>query len=268
MNTNEHSRNKPWKIGSFTKNFRWGEYPNTLRQLYEAINIGFSGSLKPVLRSDFRKRVAERDLIDLIPANFFVFNQMIDGNSYIAVDELIYQALTFPHSRQFDRLATFTLLLSEVGRWGGADPEQSQPSDWARFFVIDQLSKLIEWHPSDYSADEIEKYLSDKNNFEGNTRKISTNLSYFFNSGDLKGFSEEKETEWLSNSIFLALDRYYLIERPEQVSLGWCIDTLRRHDIADLVGPETDLKVFAIEATARLFSASGGLERFFEGNVK
>src|SRR5688572_469325 len=102
MTKNEHNRNKPWKIGSFTKNFRWGEYPNTLRQLHIAINAGFSNTLKPVKRSIFRKRIADLGLIDLIPANFFVFNQIIDAESYVVVDELVYQAIKFPHSRQFD----------------------------------------------------------------------------------------------------------------------------------------------------------------------
>lgn len=264
---NVHNRDKPWKIGSFTKNFRWGEYPDSLQQLHKAINIGFEGSLKPVARTEFRRRLSKRNLIDYIPANFFVFNQIIDGNSYVAVDELIYQALSFPHGRQFDRLATFTLLLSEVGRWQGADPEQAQPSDWARFFVIDHLSNLEQWRRKDYSADKIEKYLQERRNFEGNTRKLSTNLSYFFNAGDLGGFADDQQNEWLPNSIFLALDRYYLIERPQEVSLGWCIDALRRNDIVDLIGPETDVKVFALEATARLFSSSQGLERFVEREV-
>lgn len=191
MKVSLHSRSKPWKIGSFTKNFRWGEYPNSLKRLHDAINVGFERKLKPVPRDVFRKRLSSAGFIDYIPVNFFLFNQNIDNTTYIAVDELVYQAITREHDRQFDRLVTFTLLLSEVGLWRGASPEQAQPSDWARYFVIDNLTKLEKWKPRDYSADKIESYLSRRENFEGNTRKISTNLSYFFNSGDLRGFSEE-----------------------------------------------------------------------------
>jgi hypothetical protein len=226
--------------------------------------VGFCRKLKPVLRETFRKRLIDAGFIDYIPANYFLFNQNIDDMTYIAVDELVYQAITREHDRQFDRLATFALLLSEVGLWRGASPEQAQPSDWARYFVIDNLSKLEKWSQEDYSADRIESYLSRKKNFEGNTRKISTNLSYFFNSGDLCGFSEDGSGEWVSSSVFLALDRYFLIERPANVSLGWCIDVLKKYDIADLVGPETEFKIFAVEASARLFSSVGGLGRFVE----
>ncbi len=267
MTRNERNRQKPWRIGSFTKNFRWGEHPNSLKQLHVAINVGFAGELKPVQRSLFRERISDHNLIDYIPANFFVFNQVIGDESFIAVDELVYQSLTRPHNRQFDRLATFTLLLSEVGQWKGAGEGQDQPSDWARYFVTDQLSNLTAWKASDYSADKIETYLADMKNFEGNTRKLATNLSYFFNSGDLQGFPDERSTEWLTNSIFLALDRYYLIDRPEKASIGWCIDTLQKHEIVDLVGPETDFKIFSIEASARLFSSVNGLDRLAESNT-
>jgi len=261
--SDRHSRTKPWRIGSFTKNFGWGEYKGTLKRIYDAIRIGFNNELKPVKRSDFRARIRSEGYVDLIPVNFFLFNQIIDGESYIIVDELVYQALSTEHSQQFDRLVTFALLLSEVGVWkGDFSPEQAQPSDWARYFVIDRLSPLPAWHNSDYSAKSIDSYLSGMKNFEGGTYKISRNLSYFFNSSNFYKLRDEPDGEWLPNSIFLALDRYYLIERPQHMSLGWCLDTLERNEVLSLTGPATEFKIFAGESSARLYSSVSGVERF------
>lgn len=68
--SNRHSRTKPWKIGSFTKNFGWGAQPGTLKRLYDAIKIGFQNELKPVERDVFRKRIKDNGYVDLIPVNF------------------------------------------------------------------------------------------------------------------------------------------------------------------------------------------------------
>jgi hypothetical protein len=209
--------------------------------------------------------LTDNGFIDYIPANFFVFNQVIGNTSYIAVDELAYQAVAFKHRPQFDKLALFALLLSEVGTWKGASPEQQNPSEWARFFVIDVLSKYESWSPALYTADSIESFLQRTPKFEGNTRKLSTNLSFIFNKAKLNEFRSFDDNEFFANAIFLALDRYYLKEFPQpELSVGWAIETLRRYDLADLIGSETEFRVFAEKAVVRLFSAVRGPNRFEE----
>lgn len=42
-----------WRPGSFTKNFSWGKAKG-LRQLFDAIAIGFRGRLEEVSREQFR----------------------------------------------------------------------------------------------------------------------------------------------------------------------------------------------------------------------
>lgn len=261
MTTNK-KRVKVWRIGSFTKNFRWGKEIDGLKRLYDAINVGFSGKLHPVLRSTFRDRLRKRGFIDYIPANFFVFNQNINGEDLIVVDELVYQAVKFDHTENFDRLAIFALLLSEAGKWKGATQEQENPSEWARFFVLEDLSQLEKWTPDLYSADRIESYLNGKKEFEGNTRKLATNLSYFFNKGNLSDLREIESPDWFSSAIFLALDRYYLKSLPPAPSVGWAIDALTENDVVDLTGPMSEFQLEMQKSIAKLYLSVHQVERF------
>src|SRR3954465_5927488 len=96
-----------WRPGSFTKNYSWGPLSDGLRRLYESIRVGFDGILEPVARTEFRRRIAPLGRPDYIPLNFFLFNEVRNGVSYVAVDELVFQALTFRHGSQFDKLALF-----------------------------------------------------------------------------------------------------------------------------------------------------------------
>jgi hypothetical protein len=77
-------------------------------------------------RQVFRDRVKDTGLPDYIPLNFFLFNKPINGVDYVICDELVFQALNFPHSKSFDLLALFAFNLSMVGDWKGATPPTAE----------------------------------------------------------------------------------------------------------------------------------------------
>src|SRR5437588_10781422 len=117
-----------WRPGSFTKNFSWGSPRDGLKQLHEVIRLGFDNEMADVPRHLFRERVSRSGRPDYIPINFFLFNKIINGEDHIVADELVFQALHFDHSFDFDRLGLFAFIFSYVGRWKGAEEYESRPA--------------------------------------------------------------------------------------------------------------------------------------------
>ena len=194
-----------WRPGSFTKNYSWGPLSDGLKRLHESIKVGFDGVLEPVTRAEFRRRIAPLGRPDYIPLNFFLIK---NGVSYIAVDELVFQALTFRHGSQFDKLALFAFNLSNVGRWSGAAPYQSEPALWAKHYVADRVGRVLEWNASRVSADDIERFVTEDARYTGQTaRKLSTNLNYLLQAGRLRDLQSRKPERWWLSAIFLTLDR-------------------------------------------------------------
>ncbi len=263
MKSNKPDRVLPWRPGSFTKNFGWGKPEKGFARLHSALNTGFDSELKPVTREQFWNRLDNEGYIPHIPANFFVFNGILGGVNYIFPDELVFKALSQPHDTSFDKLVFFTLLLSEVGTWKGARNGQSQPSEWARFFALQQLDRADYWRPKNYTADKIEEYLRSESRFEGGagTRKLATNLSYFFSQAGIEHFFDSDDPSWLTDCIFLALDRYYMKYKPEKLNIDWAINTLAENEVADLAGPFEESFLDAQSITARLFIESNAVER-------
>ncbi|HEY6630104.1 MAG TPA: hypothetical protein VIZ90_01500, partial [Rhizobiaceae bacterium] len=134
-----------WRPGSFTKNFSWGERSLGLRHLHEAIRVGFANEIKDTSRNVFRQRLESLRRPDFIPINFFLFNKVIQGLDTIVVDELVYQALTFPHSSRFDKLAIFAFNFSMAGSWKGSKPYQSRPALWAHHYISDRFGPVHRW---------------------------------------------------------------------------------------------------------------------------
>lgn len=252
-----------WKTGSFTKNFSWGKAEG-LKRLYDAINIGFDGKLQPVKRERFRERIAKEHYVDFIPVNFFLYNRIIGGQSYIEIDELVYRAIFFEHDDRFDKLALFSLLLSEVGTWNGAQEEQRQPAEWARFFVLDYLSKFEEWTTERFSKSEIQRFLKERPEFSGGTEKLATNLSYVMNRGGLKDFPGDLTSGWWADAIFLALDRYSMNAGNSISTIGTAIDALQENDVIALTGPENRIRVDASKKLSQLYIASQTISRLHE----
>lgn len=269
MNANKPVRETPWRIGSFTKNFSWGKPDSGFRRLHAAINIGFGEELKPVPRRVFWERLQRAGFVPHIPANFFVFNGILNGENFIFPDELVFQALSSKHNRNFDKLTFFTLLLSESGNWKGARAGQSQPSEWARYLFLERAQEFDAWKTGHFSADKIESFLRNESRFEGGTgtRKLATNLSYFFSLANIERFPEEDDLNWVSDSIFLALDRYFMIKWPDDFGLEWALNTLFENEIVSLSGPFESNFLEYDDVTARLYIESKGLDRL-EGGAK
>jgi len=254
----------PWLPGSFTKNYSWGSGQGLFR-LYEAIRIGFANELQPVTREEFRARVAHTGRPDFIPLNYFLFNYVEGGVSFIAVDELVFQALTTAHSERFDRLALFAFNFGYAGRWQGMKRGQRYPTLWAKNYIIDRVSNIFKWDVSLVNADDIEAYLRDNPKFKAETyRKVSTNLAYLYKIGGLADFSSIRiERRWV-DALFLALDRLIADRRIEGVDPGGdkMPGLLLSSNFRELTGPATAEKTFAMAHLLSLYSICGRLERF------
>src|SRR6185437_6009720 len=124
--------------GSFTKNFAWGG--RGFKNLYDAIRSGYGSTLRAVKRDDWRKNSGIDDSsLDLIPINFFLHN--LKGR--MSVDELVFQAIHRPHTKDFDRLALFAFHLNRVGVPPLRGP--SRPALWASEFVKQILWQNGAW---------------------------------------------------------------------------------------------------------------------------
>ena len=177
----------PWLPGSFTKNFGWGR-DKGLRALYDHIRIGFGELLEPVDRETYTARVSHLPRSELIALNFFLFNKIEDGRNILPVDELVFQALTAPHSARFDSLALFALNLSMVGVWKGAQAGQRYPALWARNYILRRVAAHFNWNVAEVSTGDIEAFLRLSPEFRAMSshHKMATNLSWLYRVGHLE----------------------------------------------------------------------------------
>jgi hypothetical protein len=259
-----------WRPGSFTKNFSWGQPDNGLLRLHEAIRAGFDGKVEDVERAKFRERVRRIQRPDYIPLNFFLFNRTRDGIDYVVADELVYQALTFEHSRRFDKLALLTFNLSMAGKWKGAERYQSTPALWAKHYVSDRVNSELRWDTSQISADDIERFvLQDQRYIAQGARKLATNLAYLYRVGGLTEMASAVVERWWVDGVFVALDRAIETRQIEGKDVldhrfdGYLIATgfeeLSRRSL------EKDL---AREHLVQLYKACGGRHRFAPEEVR
>ena len=254
-----------WRPGSFTKNYSWGPLSRGLKQLYDAIRVGFDLTPQRVSRNEFRRRIAGLDRPDFIPMNFFLFNEVVDGESFIAVDELVFQALTFRHSGQFDKLALFAFHFSHVGNWRGAAPYQREPALWARRYVQERVGRRYDWTVNNVSADDIEEFVSSDSRYHAVTsRKLSTNLNYLLKAGKLSDFARGKPERWWLSALFLALDRTHpTIPNPsDPLAQADLRRTLEENEFWDLSGKRSLEKEIAAGYFLTLYEACGGRNRF------
>src|SRR3954470_3994669 len=158
-----------WHPGSFTKNFSWGDSKEGLRQLHDIIRTGFGDTMADVPRALFRERVAYAGRPDYIAINFFLFNKTKDGTDYLIADELVFQALSFEHSSEFDKLGLFAFNFSLVGKWRGASSYQSRPALWAQHYVADRVARDFNWKISNVNADDIQAFVGNDPRYRGKT---------------------------------------------------------------------------------------------------
>lgn len=265
------SEQNEWRPGSFTKNFSWGSSREGLRQLHATIRIGFNDEVADVPRDVFRERVSKTGRPDFIPINFFLFNKIVDGDSYLIADELVFQALNFRHTSRFDKLGLFAFNFSLVGRWKGAKPYQRRPAEWARHYVMDRVSRDFNWDSSKISADDIEQFVSRHPRYKAEgARKLSTNLYYLYSIGGLKDFNTRNVSSWWLDALFLALDRVIEDRQSEQVRVDENRYTqyLYRSGFRELTGPRSTEKELAAKHLVDLYTACGARLRFSDEYVR
>ena len=260
-----------WRPGSFTKNFAWGPPDDGFKRLHEIIRLGFADKLEDVRRSIFRNRVERAHRPDYIPINFFLFNKVIDGQDYIVADELVFQALSFDHSRDFDALGMFAFNYSFVGKWKGAEDYQSRPALWAHHYITDRVASVFNWNLSRVNADDIERFVRSDRRYHAKTaRKLATNLNYLYQIGQLSAFRSDRVERWWVNGLFLALDR--LIEdrasRGQSTNSNSWSTYLDRSDFHYISGKRSVEKDLATRHLLNLYEACGGRERFSEQEVR
>lgn len=260
-----------WKPGSFTKNFSWGPPANGLLELYESIRIGFDGKMEDVPREVFRQRVSQSGHSEYIPINFFLFNKSKNGVDHLVADELVFQALTTPHTANFDRLALFALNFSYVGRWTGADAAQRRPALWANNYISERVATEFAWSTKRISANDIERFVEGSSNYKAKSaRKLSTNLNYIYEIGNLSDFASKRVDRWWVDALFLALDR--LIEDREldgeQVPSERYGSLLTRSSFSQIAGARSLEKDLATKHLVTLYAACGGRERFSDEHVR
>lgn len=260
-----------WHPGSFTKNFSWGPESRGFAELRRVIRTGFDGNLKDVPRSEFRRKIASIDRPDYIPLNFFLFNKIKHGIDFVCVDELVFQAINFPHSANFDRLALLAFHLSRVGYWKRAAAYQSRPALWAFHYLADRIGSQRSWNTRSISADDIQEFVSGDRRYQAKTsRKLSTNLSYLYKLGRIRDFQSTRPEQWWLNGLFLALDRYLLSEGLTERNLDH--DALHgflgRSGFLSISGARSLQKDLAVRNFCALYAACGGVSRLDEGAAR
>jgi hypothetical protein len=259
-----------WRPGSFTKNFSWGTGQG-LRELHEIIRIGFDGQLTDVPRQTFRDRVARSGRPDFIPINFFLFNKIKANVDFLIVDELVFQAINFEHSKRFDHLALYAFILSMVGNWRGAEDYQERPAMWAFHYIADRIGVQANWDTRAVSADDIQEFVdSDKRYVAKTSRKLATNLNFLLHTGGLSEMVSRRVERWWVDAIFLTLDRLIETRRihQQQVSSDRLEAYLTASRFSDISGRRSTEKDLALHHVVRLFQACGERLRFDDDNVK
>lgn len=227
--------------------------------------------MEDVARDVFRQRVSQSGHSEYIPINFFLFNKSKNGVDHLVADELVFQALTAPHTTNFDKLAIFALNLSYVGRWTGADAAQRRPALWANSYVSDKVANEYGWDTKRISAKDIERFVAGNPRYKAKSaRKLSTNLNYIYEIGHLSDFSNKRVERWWVDALFLALDR--LIEDREldgeHVQSDRYAALLARSSFAQIAGAKSLEKDLATKHLVTLYAACGSRERFSDEHVR
>lgn len=255
---------REWHPGSFTKNFSWGPSKNGLKALHETIRVGFDNQFEDVEREIFIQRISHIGRPFQIPTNFFLFNEIRNEKSFIVADELVFQAIEFEHSSDFDRIALMAFLLSSAGRWKGAHLNQRWPSLWAKFFVIDKVSESG-WNDIKFDSDVIERYIGSDSRYTGKTtRKVATNLNYMLSCVKLSSLGSKRVEQWWVSAIFLVLDRAIrdrmidgLVTTDMELN-----DVLTMSKFGSLSGPRSLEKELATPHILELYRTCGKEMRF------
>lgn len=195
--------------GSFSKNAGWASHGDGLRLLFDIVNATFDGDPEFVQRAHAINIIRNNfhTSSELI-LNFFLFNAIKNGESYIISDQLVQRALYNEHNKDFDLLAISAFNFSRAGVWRGARPFQRYPAPWARNFVVDRLFSGSKWIGGRVNSGEIEEYLK-RNMIYGadSPRKYATNLNFLYNRAGLPAISDGTNEVWWHDALYLFLQR-------------------------------------------------------------
>lgn len=243
--------------GSFSKNFGWGAAPG-LALLHHVINEIFDGEMQPVLRDNATQIISKCTSGDpLIPLNFFLYNQLIGGKSYIVPDQLVLEALEKPHDQAFDRLAMSALNFSRVGTWARARPWQAYPAPWARRFAVEEVWNGAAWDTQKISTEGIEAFMVGNMIYDGPTpRKFATNLHFLYERSSLIGLASSEREEWWESALFLFLDRCMM---DGEISM-----TMSASDIRQFVQEEDFWALTAANPTLAPYAALSIIEEYLD----
>lgn len=256
-----------WHPGSFTKNFSWGPADRGLKELHSLIRVGFNNSLEDVPRALFRQRTKLIERPDYIPLNFFLYNKIKNGVSYVMVDELVFQAINFRHSSSFDKLALYAFNLSSVGTWKGAASYQSHPALWAKSYIVNRIAQDFRWTVSNVTADDIENYVKNDPRYQARTaRKLATNLNYLYKQGRLSEYRSNRPERWWLSALFLTLDRATsdILARGSLPKEAAFEEYLIKQGFHQISGPRSMEKDLAAHHFKELYAACGATSRFSE----
>lgn len=260
-----------WRPGSFTKNFGWGDKRAGLRLLHKTLRVGFGLEEADVPRDLFRERTKSQGLGEYIPVNFFLFNRTIGGVDHVIFDELAFQAVKFPHSANFDRLALFAFNFSYVGKWSRARQSQKRPALWAFHYIRDRVARANGWDTSGVNADDIEDFVRSDPRYTGETaRKLATNLNYLYKIGRLGEFANTSVERWWVDALFLALDRLIEDRALDKIPTqqGQYAQLLGQSGFHDVSGKRSIEKDLATRHLLTLYTECGARDRFSPEHVK
>lgn len=251
--------NAPWSAGSFTKNFRWGESPG-LGRLKGAIENAFDGEMRIARRQKAWARLENNGYIPHIPCNFFLYNQMLNSEPFHPVDELVFASFSKRRPQDFDRLAFYTLILSDVGTWPRARRGQSRPTLWIRELIAQIGTKTENEFLRLTSADAIETFLRN-HSFEGGTRKVATNLSYLAQRSSWWTSNNDSSLRWWADAAFLTLDRQAFRRPDGYISSSECEAILDETRFLELSGGRSQVRSAATSFLCQLYQDVGGINR-------
>ncbi|WP_147126099.1 HNH endonuclease [Shimia ponticola] len=222
--------------------------------------------MKPVLRDTARKIIAQKaDGDPLVPLNFFFYNLVERGDSYVVPDQLVLEALARDHDQSFDRLAMCALNFSRVGAWDRARPYQSHPAPWARRFVIEEVWNGFSWDTSKITSDKIEEFFASGAMDYGaaSPRKFATNLHFLYQQSSLLGLTNSEREDWWSSALFLFLDRcIFDREISLKMSAQDILSFVETEDFWALTAADPALAPYAAFSVIEEYLDLGGPARF------
>ena len=250
--------------GSFSKNFGW--HDTGLGKLHTTIRKGFHNALAPVSRLSFRSDVDLAVGLDLIPTNYFLHNR--DGN--LSVDELVFQAIRYNHTKAFDRLALFAFHLNRAGSGFDRSSHQeikSRPAMWANEFVRERLWSSGTWTRSALDIATLDEFLSTRlDASDAVRRKCRSNYRHMF---ELSGYEPGNTglinpgiEQWIGPAFFLLWDRHILdggVQDRKNL-----IDLIESEEICRLLGVSERFTLAHAATFADLYIRGGCLKRLTE----